>query len=49
MCEIFKYIKSNYENWCKGQDSPIMAHDIFKRVISPLIQDSKEPTPGRTK
>ncbi len=39
---FFKYIKSNYEGWFKGQDSPVMSHNIFKRLISPLIKDSED-------
>ncbi|MAZ01101.1 MAG: two-component system response regulator, partial [Flavobacteriales bacterium] len=39
---FFKYIKLNYEGWFKGQDSPVMSHNIFKRLISPLIKDSED-------
>ena len=40
---FFKFIQKNYKDWFKnGSDySPILSHQIFKKVISPIIKQEK--------
>jgi CheY-like chemotaxis protein len=39
--EFFKYVSKNYEKWIKGNDSPILSHELFKRKVAPHLQQGK--------
>lgn len=32
-----KFIKRNYEGWVKGEEHPLMSHEIFKNRVFPLL------------
>ena len=32
-----KFVKRNYEGWVKGEEHPLMSHEIFKNRVFPLL------------
>lgn len=38
--QFFKFIKNNYINWFKGEDSPVLSHNLFKDIIVPKLDST---------
>tara|TARA_B100000214_G_scaffold78394_1_gene52917 strand:- start:440 stop:1984 length:1545 start_codon:yes stop_codon:yes gene_type:complete len=41
--QFFKFIKENYKDWIKGNNTPLMSHNIFREKVVTLM-DSNVPT-----
>jgi len=39
--QFFKFIKNNYEQWIKGDNPPLMSHNLIRRKVLPHMQESK--------
>ncbi|MCB0475746.1 MAG: response regulator, partial [Flavobacteriaceae bacterium] len=39
--QFFKFIQKNYESWFKGEEHPVLSHELFKNVIVPHMPKDK--------
>ena len=39
--QFFKFVKNNYKDWINGDDAPLFSHNIVRKKILPLIEESK--------
>ncbi len=37
-----KFIENNYSYWLKGNNSPILSHNAFKKLVFPKVNDSEK-------
>lgn len=37
-----KFVKRNYEDWVKGDDHPLMSHELFKNRVFPLLNKGEK-------
>ena len=38
---FFKFIANNYKGWLKGDNSPILSHNAFKKLVLPKINNTE--------
>jgi len=38
--QFFRFIKTNYKQWIKGEDSPLMSHNLIRKKVLPHMQGS---------
>ncbi len=38
--QFFKFVKDNYKNWINGDGAPLMSHNLFRKRVSPLLEQS---------
>lgn len=41
--EFFKFVQKNYADWIKGNDSPLLSHEVFKQKVVPNLK-KRTPT-----
>jgi DNA-binding response OmpR family regulator len=39
--QFFRFIKSHYKNWIKGEDAPLMSHNLIRKKVIPAMEDNK--------
>ena len=39
--QFFKFVKNNYQEWVRGNNSPLMSHNIIRKKVSPLMSFDK--------
>ena len=39
--QFFKFIQKNYEGWYKGEEHPVLSHELFRKVIVPHMPKDK--------
>ena len=39
--QFFKFIKNNYQDWIKGEDAPLMSHNIIRKKVVPHMSETK--------
>ena len=39
--QFFKFIKNNYQDWIKGEDAPLMSHNIIRKKVLPHMSENK--------
>ena len=39
--QFFRFIKSNYYDWIRGKDSPLMSHNLIRKKVLPLMNENK--------
>ena len=39
--QFFRFIKSHYKNWIKGEDAPLMSHNLIRKKVIPKMEDNK--------
>lgn len=39
--QFFKFIKNNYQDWIKGEDAPLMSHNIIRKKVVPHMSENK--------
>ena len=39
--QFFRFIKNNYKKWIKGEDSPLMSHNLIRKKVLPQMQVNK--------
>ena len=39
--QFFKFVKNNYKDWINGDNAPLFSHNIVRKKILPLIEESK--------
>jgi len=39
--QFFRFIKNNYKQWIKGQDAPLMSHNLIRKKVLPHMEENK--------
>jgi len=39
--QFFRFIKNNYQDWIKGEDAPLMSHNIIRKKVVPHMSETK--------
>ena len=39
--QFFRFIKNHYKNWIKGEDAPLMSHNLIRKKVMPAMEDNK--------
>ena len=39
--QFFRFVKSNYKDWMKGIDAPLLSHNLFRKKVLPWMQEHK--------
>ena len=38
--QFFRFIKNHYNNWIKGEDAPLMSHNLIRKKVMPAMEDN---------
>ena len=39
--QFFRFIKNHYKNWIKGEDAPLMSHNLLRKKVIPEMEHNK--------
>ena len=39
--QFFRFIKNNYKDWIRGQDAPLMSHNLIRKKVLPQMEGNK--------
>ncbi|MBT5614686.1 MAG: response regulator, partial [Flavobacteriales bacterium] len=39
--QFFRFIKNNYQDWIKGENAPLMSHNIIRKKVVPHMSETK--------
>ena len=39
--QFFKFVRHNYKQWINGEDAPLFSHNIVRKKVLPLMEQSK--------
>ena len=39
--QFFRFIKSNYKDWMKGKEAPLMSHNLIRKKVVPQMVENK--------
>ena len=39
--QFFRFIKNNYKDWIRGQDAPLMSHNLIRKKVLPKMEENK--------
>ena len=39
--QFFRFIKNNYKDWIRGQDAPLMSHNLICKKVLPQMEENK--------
>ncbi|MBT4882135.1 MAG: PglZ domain-containing protein [Flavobacteriales bacterium] len=39
--QFFRFIKNHYKDWIRGQDAPLMSHNLIRKKVLPEMEDNK--------
>ncbi len=39
--QFFRFIKNHYKSWIKGEDAPLMSHNLIRKKVLPAMEDNK--------